>query len=202
MNLAELKKEHCRMKKKIRQRLDEFRKKRNASKEVLFLELCYCLCTPLSKAERVYEVITKENKHILLGHAQGNVASFLRGNCRFHRNKARYIVYAREFVKRMKLPKDPMEARDYLVKNVKGLGYKEASHFLRNIGYRGLAILDVHILRMLQCLGAIRTTERPTSRKKYLELEERMRAFAKKVRIDIDELDLLLWSMRTGEVLK
>lgn len=202
MKISELKEGYRKRRREIRSRLKEFSRKRRASRDDLFLELCYCLCTPLSKAERVYEIITKDNKHILMSHDQRDVAGFLKGNCRFHRNKSKYIVDAREFVKRMKLPKDPLEAREYFVKNVKGLGYKEASHFLRNIGYRGLAILDGHVLSMLHKFGAIRTSERPTSRKRYLELEERTKAFAKKVKIDIDELDLLFWSMGTGKVLK
>jgi len=88
------------------------------------------------------------------------------------------------------------------VQNVKGFGYKEASHFLRNIGYRGLAILDGHIIHSLHQLKVLRTDERPKSRKEYLAMEEKMKKFADKTGIDLDELDLLFWSMRTGKVLK
>jgi N-glycosylase/DNA lyase len=203
MELTELRNEYRERKLEIRSRLAEFRKNSKAGKKVFFRELCYCICTPLSKAERVNAVIRDRNIGILMKGSSPSIASFLRGNCRFHKNKAKYIAEARgKLDVLVRLPKEPKEAREFLVRNVKGLGYKEASHFLRNMGYRGLAILDGHILSMLHRFGATKTNERPTSRKEYLVLEEKMKAFSKKVGIDIDELDLLFWSMRTGKVLK
>src|SRR5262245_38252582 len=98
-----------------------------------------------------------------------------------------------------------MEARGYFIaKNpgVKGIGYKEASHYLRNIGYFGYAILDKHILRTLNELGVIDSPNPPGTKKKYLVVEDRMRKFAEDIRINFDELDLLLWSNKTGEILK
>jgi N-glycosylase/DNA lyase len=88
------------------------------------------------------------------------------------------------------------------VENVKGLGYKESSHFLRNIGYRNLAILDRHILKNLEKFGAIRTIPKSLTRKQYLKLEKQFHRFADAVGIPLDELDLLFWSLETGEILK
>lgn len=203
MDIERLKNEYKERKKEIRIRLKDFSAKRDASREDLFIELCYCLCTPVSKAEKVYERVNKENKSLLLKAGQADLASFLRGTCRFHRNKAKYIIEARDLIKTLNdLPDDPFEAREFLVNNVKGLGYKEASHFLRNIGYRGLAILDGHIIHSLHGFRVLKTDERPKSRKEYLAAEEKMKKFALKIGIDLDELDLLFWSMRTGKVLK
>jgi N-glycosylase/DNA lyase len=94
--------------------------------------------------------------------------------------------------------------RDFFATNkgIKGLGYKEASHFLRNIGFKGYAILDIHILRSLHEFGVIDSPKPPSTRNKYLETEAKLKEFAKEISIDFDELDLLLWSNRTGEVLK
>ena len=94
--------------------------------------------------------------------------------------------------------------RDFLAANpgIKGIGYKEASHFLRNVGFNGYAILDKHILRTLTEFGVIDSPKPPTTKKKYLDIEERMREFSVKICIDVDELDLLLWSNKTGEILK
>ena len=99
---------------------------------------------------------------------------------------------------------DPIERRDWLAKEtrIKGLGYKEASHFLRNIGLRGYAILDKHVLSCLTDLGVVESPRPPTARSSYLEAEEKLRWFARDIRVDFDELDLVLWSMKTGEVLK
>ena len=204
MDVKQVKKEYKSRQKEIQKRLKEFSiigKRKNPDE--LFLELCYCLCTPLSKAERVYKVINKDNKRKLMEHNPSALAGFLKGNCRFHNNKARYICQSRNHLPLLlSLPKDTMEARDLLVKNVKGLGYKESSHFLRNIGYREIAILDGHIINSLHSLKVLKSKERPHSRKTYLGMEEKMRGFADKIGIDMDELDLLFWSMKTGIILK
>ncbi len=73
---------------------------------------------------------------------------------------------------------------------------------MRNIGFKGYGILDKHVVRWLAEMGVIKSAKPPTSRKNYLETETRMREFADQVGIDFDELDLVLWSMKTGEVLK
>jgi N-glycosylase/DNA lyase len=124
-----------------------------------------------------------------------------------------YIVVTRDYLREdcgMRLRErlvgfdDALERRDWLAKEkrIKGLGYKEASHFLRNIGLSGYAILDKHILRSLAELGVIESAQPPTTRTRYLDTEERLRRFARDIRIDFDELDLVLWSMKTGEILK
>jgi len=89
-----------------------------------------------------------------------------------------------------------------LVKNVKGLGLKESSHFLRNIGYRGLAILDRHILKNLHKSNVINELPKTLTPKVYFEIEKKFKDFSREVSIDMDELDLLFWSMETGEVFK
>ena len=100
--------------------------------------------------------------------------------------------------------RDPIERRDWLAKDprVKGLGYKEASHFLRNVGFKGYGILDKHIVRSLYELKVIKSPKPPATRGKYLDTETRMQRFAGRTGINFDELDLLLWSMKTGEILK
>ncbi len=92
-------------------------------------------------------------------------------------------------------------AREWIVKNVKGLGYKEASHFLRNIGFENLAIIDFHIIDILSKHGLI---ERPKTltKKKYLEIEKILKEIAKKLDMNLAELDLYLWYEETGKVLK
>ena len=109
-----------------------------------------------------------------------------------------------ELRKRLRSFSDPLERRDWLAqdKQVKGLGYKEASHFLRNIGVKGHAILDKHVMRCLAEIGVIDSARPPSTRRKYLEVEQQLVGFARDVGIDFDELDLVLWSMKTGEVLK
>jgi N-glycosylase/DNA lyase len=97
----------------------------------------------------------------------------------------------------------PHEMREWLVSNLKGIGYKEASHFLRNIGFgKDIAILDRHILKNLKKHGVIREVPKTLTPKKYKEIENQMRDFSRKVRIPIEDMDLLFWSEETGEVFK
>ena len=80
---------------------------------------------------------------------------------------------------------------------------KEASHFLRNIGFgKEIAILDRHILKNLKRVGVIDEIPKTISRKKYLEMETKMSNFCNKIGISMAELDLLFWSEETGEILK
>ena len=135
------------------------------------------------------------------------------GKHRYPRARSGYIVASRDFLRahcdlrlREKLQsfENSLERRDWLVKEkrIKGLGYKEASHFLRNIGLKGYAILDKHILRSLAELKIIDDPKPPNTRSKYLRVEEKLKNLAETAEIDFDELDLVLWSMKTGEILK
>ncbi|HDD57123.1 MAG TPA: hypothetical protein ENF43_01225 [Thermoplasmatales archaeon] len=131
---------------------------------------------------------------------------------RFKKNKAKYIIEARKtFTRENEIRiksvissfSDSKKAREWLVKNVKGMGYKEASHFLRNIGFgEDLAILDRHILKNLRLLGVIEDIPKTLTKKRYMEIENKMRKFSRKIGIPLSHLDLLFWSKETGEIFK
>lgn len=54
------------------------------------------------------------------------------------------------------------------------MSYKEASHFLRNVGFgENIAILDRHILRNLVKLEVIDELPKTLTPKLYLEIEEK-----------------------------
>jgi N-glycosylase/DNA lyase len=198
----------------IRRRLAEFAALRtNASDTQLFEELVYCIFTAGASARMGLNAMARVRKLLRKGtHEQLSAA--LTGAHRYPNARARYIVATRAYLQgegklrlRQQLDSfgDDAEARrDFFAANrgIKGIGYKEASHFLRNVGYRGYAILDKHILKTLFEWGVIASPQPPTTKKKYVALEERMRNFAEESNIDFDELDLLLWSNKTGEILK
>ena len=95
------------------------------------------------------------------------------------------------------------ECREWLVKNIAGFGYKEASHFLRNIGLgENIAILDRHILKNLSLLGVIEWVPKSVSKAKYIRIEQDMVKFARQIDIPMPHLDLLLWYKETGEIFK
>jgi N-glycosylase/DNA lyase len=91
--------------------------------------------------------------------------------------------------------------REWLIAEVKGFGPKESSHFLRNVGFTDFAIIDFHIVDVLVRHGLIEKPKTVTKRR-YLEIEELLRHIAKKADLNMAELDLYLWYMETGKVLK
>ena len=198
--------------KEINSRLDDFKQVWVRDDNEIFSELVFCLLTPQSKAKTCWgAVMNLKKKGLLLNGDANQIVSEL-GGVRFRNKKAIYIVEARDFftannrisiktkIKGFNKNKD---AREWLVKNVRGMGYKEASHFLRNIGFgEDFAILDRHILKNLKALEVIEEIPGSISRKKYLEIEKRMIKFSKDVNIPMSYLDLVLWYKETGEIFK
>lgn len=196
----------------IQKRLSEFREVMKWSDEDVFGELAFCLLTPQSSAKVCWDAVTKLKQQSLLLNGKPNQLESVLTQVRFGESKARYIVEARDMFTndgkiqikpRIQSFYNPFELREWLVENVKGLGYKEASHFLRNIGLgESFAILDRHILRNLANLGVIPEIPVSLTKKRYLEIEERLRRFAAEIGIPMADLDLLLWSKETGWIFK
>jgi len=188
----------------VKKRLKEFSDNaKNMGLKDNFIELCFCICTPQSKAVKVAQVIHAGNIQKLLNSKHDELAELLKKNTRFHNNKANHIIHARYYLKELaQLPKDSQKAREFLVKNIKGLGYKEASHYLRNIGYRNLCIIDRHVINLMHELDVFPDARPPSTPKRYLAMEQQIMDYAKSHSYDVDELDLVLWSIKTGHVFK
>ena len=194
-----IKKEYSKKKKIIKKRLKEFSK---AQGDDIFYELCFCLMTPQSNAYKCDECVCVLKQKDFLN-KKFEIKNILRNKTRFYKNKSRYLVLVKkDYGEIKKNIKENKEIREWLVKNVKGLGYKEASHFLRNIGFRDLAILDRHILKNLKKLKVIKEIPKYLNKKNYLLIESKFYKFSKKINIPMDELDLLFWSFETGGVFK
>ncbi len=189
----------------VEARVSEFKQLGSSSSEELFKELCFCILTANYSAEGGIR-IQKEVGDGFLTLPERELAKKLKQlGHRFPNTRARYIVEARKFAHNLKqilagFP-DGKSARDWLVRNVKGLGMKEASHFLRNIGYPDVAIIDFHIIDLLVREGLIERSKTFT-KKRYLEIEKLLEAIARKLGITLGELDLYLWYLETGRVLK
>ncbi len=210
-----LREAHAKRRTEIRHRLREFRQVWiKGSDARLWEELVYCIFTAGASAKMGLRAVTAVRPLLQDGSCEELTYALTQPPAyRFHNVRAAHIVKTRNYLREsfsMQLRtqlgriRNPFERRDWLAKNpgITGLGYKEASHFLRNVGFRGYGILDKHIVRSLNELGVIDSPKPPTIRKRYLEAESRMRDFAGDVGIDFDELDLALWSMKTGEILK
>jgi N-glycosylase/DNA lyase len=210
-----LRAEYAQRRKEIRARLREFRRVwQTASDGRLWEEMVYCIFTAGASARMGLRSVDALRPLLKTGaQAEMTKALVAAGAHRFPNARPGYVIVTRDYLeesfsmqlrRRLDSFRDPMERRDWLAREprIKGLGYKESSHFLRNIGFKGYGILDKHIVRCLCELKVIDSPKPPTSRGHYLETEDRMRRFAADTEIDFDELDLLLWSTRTGEILK
>ena len=197
----------------IEKRLTEFRIMWEKGDDyAMFKEFIFCLLTPQSKAKICWDAVERmEQKSLLMNGDYREILECLEG-VRFRNKKAEYIINSRAIFLENGIPrvkpiisrfKSPEEARDFLVKDVKGMGYKEASHFLRNIGCgENLAILDRHILKNLKFLGKIKHIPQSISRRIYMELENLFLRTAEELDIPPAHLDLLLWFKESGEVFK
>jgi N-glycosylase/DNA lyase len=177
--------------------------------EDYFYELAYCLLTPQSSARNADMTIDELKRDDFVGKGF-DPTPYLRDSrhyIRFHNVKSARLLRVRDQWDTLLLlltnRGDTKTLRDQVLQAVPGFGMKEASHFLRNIGVLGLAILDRHIFKHLAHLEVIpEIPKNAPSRKRYLEIEESWHHYAGDVGISLDELDLLFWSMETGEIRK
>ena len=87
------------------------------------------------------------------------------------------------------------EARRRLVSEVPGLGPKQASLFLRNIGYvANVAVLDVHVLTYMSWVGLTDTLVKSVSTiRKYETLEDSFIKHSYSFGYTPDRFDLAVW---------
>jgi len=187
----------------VDRRVKEFEALGRAGEKEWFKELCFCILTANFTAEggiRIQKAVG--DGFLTLG--EGELAEVLRDlGHRFPNTRARYIVQARGKLGVLKKAVGAFHsgrvAREWLV-GVKGLGMKEASHFLRNVGFKDVAIIDRHILNLLREHGMI--DDRELSRERYLRIEKLLEDLARELGTDLARLDIYLWFLKTGRVLK
>jgi len=185
-------------------RLREFRELGLKGSDELFKELCFCILTANFDAEKSIRIQEEVDEGFLSLSEEELAETLRRLGHRYPRKRAEYIVEARKLkdsLNKIVGSLDGESAREWLVKNVRGIGYKEASHFLRNVGYTDLAIIDYHILDLLV---KHRLIEKPRTmtRRRYLEIESLLKRLADRLNVNLAELDLYLWYLETGKILK
>lgn len=191
------------VKKQIDKRLKEFRSFKNKKTEDWFSELCFCLMTANWKAKESIEIQRDLSKKGFLDWDIKKLADFLKEHGhRFWLQRAERIVSARKYLSIKDIIQKQKDPRKWLVSNVKGLGYKEASHFLRNVGYTNFAILDRHIINSLIDNSLIDDSFKIMTSKRYLKTERIFGKLAKELDMSQAELDLYMWYLKTGRVLK
>ena len=204
-----MKETYLKIKPQIEKRFREFDALReNADNKQMLKELIFCLLTPQSKARSCAEAVERLFKNDIAFKADQKSLAELIHPIRFKNNKALYVKEAiarfsnTDLKSLIKSFDDIFEARNWFAENVKGLGMKEASHFLRNTGFGyELAILDRHILKNLVRFGVIEMPK-SLSKKRYMEIEKKMSEFAKSIGIPMHHLDFLFWYMQTKDIFK
>jgi N-glycosylase/DNA lyase len=187
----------------VESRLIEFSAMQKASDKEWFSELCFCLLTANTSAElglRMqkelgYEGFTK-NK------SEEELALRLKdAKYRFYNRRACFIYLANQHKSLKNILLGQPDKRAWLVENIKGIGWKEASHFLRNVGYLDYAILDKHILNLMAEHGLI-VRPKTLNKTRYEAIEKVFYDLSSKAGIKPGELDMYMWYMKTGKVLK
>jgi N-glycosylase/DNA lyase len=198
-----------RVKRMVENRMEEFRQVHEMDTYKWYEELVYCLLTAYASAvmgQKCVDALCLDN--VLLEGSEDDIRRVLvETGHRFPNKRSEYIYNTRTLAPVLKETiqgfHNSKEARKWLVENVKGLGWKEGSHYLRNIGFFDLAIIDRHILNNLREFELLEEDgKKGLTRKKYLAIEELLDVVAEKLQLEPGELDLYMWYRKTGKVLK
>lgn len=212
-NIDELNNIHFKIKPEVDKQISRFKNIWNkGSDEDLFIELAFCLLTPQAKALEAWAAICRLTETGQLFNADAATLSKFLNRVRFKNNKALNLVAGREmfsgdngFKTREILNRagNIFEKRKWLAENVRGMGYKEASHYLRNIGFvEEIAILDRHILKNMVYYKIIPEIPKSLNPENYLDFEKKMKNFASKTNIPLAYLDYIFWYKETNVIFK
>ena len=187
----------------VKNGLKVFEKNKNLSKEEKFIELCFCILVANSSMEKTFN-IWKAIGNDFLNLSKEQLSKRLKElGYRFYNKRAEYIVEARnkvDLLEEILKSNNEIEIREKLVENFKGIGWKEASHFLRNLGYKNFAIIDRHVLKTLKEFGVIEKIPKYLNKKTYLEIENKLRDLANKLKISLAELDFYLFYLSSEKI--
>ncbi len=198
---------HSSLSHQIDERINDFKKIGKSGKDILFSELCFCILTANFSAVRGIEIQKNLSTDVVCLPQEELVDRLRKLGYRFPNIRAKYIYESRKWYAQLHdiissyNPKEQKKLRNWLAKNIKGLGFKEASHFLRNIGFDNCAIIDFHIVDILVTHGIIIRPKSLTKRR-YEEIEVILSKIAEIQGLNLAELDLYLWYLETGTVLK
>ena len=193
------------IKKIIDNKIKEFENIHKKPTNKIFEELCFCILTANYNAKEAIKIQNNiRNGFLTLSKSKLSKKLKELGH-RYPNIRAEYIVEARKHKNSLKRTlnnhNSEYELREWLIKNIKGFGYKEASHFLRNMGYKNLAIIDFHIIDLLIKNKLIKKPKTLT-KNKYIEIEDKLKELADKSNLTLGELDLYLWFLETKKILK
>lgn len=193
------------VKKKIDRKTSVFSKIKNKSNKEIFKELSFCVLTANYNAKKAIEIQKKIGSGFITLSQKQLAESLKKLGYRYPNIRSEYIVYNRQYIDDLKKVLKNFKGlalRDWFAENIKGLSYKESSHFLRNIGYNDYAIIDFHIVDVLIEHGYLKEKPKSLNRQRYLEIENILEKISKKVNLSQGELDFYLWYLETRTILK
>lgn len=155
------------------------------------------LCEPRRSAR--FEQYERDVKNALSG-ADGLVGQsrypFFRMRANQIRQAAERLYGCRKSIRAfLEDSRDIRDARRRLASEVSGLGPKQASLFLRNIGYSAhVAVLDIHVLTYMSWVGLTEAPMRSVSTvRKYEVLEDAFIEHANSLGYTPDRFDIAVW---------
>jgi N-glycosylase/DNA lyase len=170
--------------------------------EEIFYQLCFCICTPQTTFKNNTKVVAELKERNFYAWRFGgydwqrDLEEILKP-VRFYRNKAKWLTEAKKnfgyIIDIVGRKFTNCEKRDWLVKNIKGFGMKTASHFLRNLGAKDLAIIDTHILKYLFSKDLITSPKAKLTKYEYECVEIFLRDDAQARGMSLAEFDIVLW---------
>lgn len=171
----------------------------------IFSEGCFCILTANSSATLGIKIQREIGIEGFRNYSSQELLFILKkSGHRFATQRAQRIVNLRDKIDLLEETityEDGFLAREKLVRNIEGYGYKEASHFLRNVGFRDVAIIDRHIYRFLVENGFV-APRKTLTKNAYLECENALSNICERLRVSMAELDLYIFYTKTSKVLK
>lgn len=114
-----------------------------------------------------------------------------------HIRRTAEAIYLQKFSIKylLKQDNDAPSARKRLVNIAVGIGPKQASLFLRNIGEGdNLAILDTHVLKYMFLIGLLpKSIQTVPTLSTYERLEETLRDYSQQMGVNLGYLDIAIW---------
>ena len=182
------------------------------SEDALWRELVSCILGSRVRFEAAHAAVERMDDMRLLSSSrrtsrfdqyEQDTVTALSGGYPFYRMRANQIRRAAEYLYGTRgairdllgRASDVRVARRLLAAEVSGLGPKQASLFLRNIGYaKHVAILDVHVLTYMNWVGLTNAPLKSVSTiRKYEILEDSFIEHACSFGCTPDQFDLAVW---------
>ncbi|MCX6774359.1 MAG: N-glycosylase/DNA lyase [Candidatus Micrarchaeota archaeon] len=186
------------------EKLKEFEGNRHLNKNNKFIELCFCILVANANLEKTKAIWEKIGNGFLKLNREQLTKELKKHGYRFYNLRAKFIVEAREKIDEIEnalKSKDEDEARNWLKENIKGLGWKESSHYLRNLGYKNFGILDTHVVSIMHRHGLVDNIPKSlSSRKVYFSMEEKLKEISNMLGISMAELDFYMFYLDSGKM--